>query len=368
MQEKLLFSLEEAEEQLRTPNFTMDHYELPLSEVTLNSPDSVEIAGESLSLSKFGQRSLCKILEVPNNFNTRLHADDTELWSEMVRRLEKLRDKKVRISTQLTEKETTVIDAFNVATEGWLSNEAFLKNVRFWLDYKPVKIALKGILMDTSGGIMAHFNLPENESGLLEDKTDLFTMGFTMSNSEVLRWRTSGNLDINRLVCTNLARITEKSYGFYCRHGVSSQRLAEDFWSNVQNLVSMNISVEAFINSRVSRLLGTQASLRELKACNDLVSKKIDAVEAKIPDFPNRVPYAAVVAKYGDIKGKSERWLSTASTPVNSYKLFNEMTWITSHTELNPEVKQELDIAIGNIFLSDRMPDLLDVAPDVRWN
>jgi len=362
-------SLEEAEQLLKTDALRMDHYELPLSEVHLVAPDEVKIGEDKFTLTNFGQRSLCKVLEMPNNFSTRLHADATDLWKDMVVKLETLRDTSVRVSTSISDRGTQVIDGINKSSVGWINNEEFFKLAKFWLDYKPVKLSLKGINIDSTGGMIIQLRFPESEVSLISDKSDLFTLGLTLSNSEVVRWRTEAALDLERMVCTNRARISEKSYVMCQSHVKGSGRLIENLWSDTQQIVQMNVSVAEFLKTRINRLVDVPASLRELEMAYRTATKNIMNCEMVVPDLDKRIPFKSVLAKYGiEAKEKTERWKSTATTPVSCYKLYNELTYLGSNLEHLPETQLAMEIECGKTFLSEHGPDLSDIAPRMSWN
>jgi hypothetical protein len=350
----------------------VEHFSDDLGQIKLLAPDKVEFSGQEFPLTTNGQRSLCKLLEIPNNFNTRLHSDSTSLWEEMVKKLEILREQPIRVSLVKSEipNGKQLIESFNPAELGWIDTEQFLNMVDFWLDFAPVKLSLKHVYMDSYGNSMAQFTFPNVEGTILSDPTDIFRLGLTLTNSETVHTRSSIGLAVERMVCTNRAMAPDKDYVVMCKHTKGSQRLIEDLWSSTQQLVMANVSIQKFIEERVNRLVGVKASVRELEAMSLMLKKTIPDISLLVPDVETRIPIESVAAKYGvDFSTKSDHWKSTASTPVDMYELYNQVTWIGSNTELHKEVREELEIKIGSTFLSaDKAPDMLDVAPARNWN
>jgi hypothetical protein len=348
----------------------VEHYVSPLVDLKILTPDTVEYGGQEMGLTSFGQRSLCKLLEIPNNFSTRLHADSESLWSEMTRRIEDLREQEIRVSTVVSESGKLLVEAINPSTLGWISNEEFFKMIEFWTDFQMVKLSLKGVAIDNFGNCTAQFNFLENEGKILNNPSDIFRLGLTLSNSETVRFRSNIGLALERMICMNRAMAPDKSYSIMCKHSKGSQRLMEDMWADTQKIVRSNISVQKFIEERIHRMIGVTASVRELEQTLVMLSKAVQNIEMVVPDLDTRIPAKKVTAAYGvDFSTKSEHWKSTASTPIEMYNLYNEVTWIGSNTGLGREAQEELEVKIGSMFLSDdKAPDMLDVAPIRTWN
>jgi hypothetical protein len=200
---------------------------------------------------------------------------------------------------------------------------------------------------------------------------DLYKFGISLKNSEILHFQPTANLMLERLVCSNGCAIAEKDYRYSVRRGSGFDNIAEHFFNGINNLLSRNISLDRFVRERISRHVNVNMSLRELEACDKLLRKTVDSYEEKIPNYDNLIPLKVVAEKYNlefPIK-RSDRWKATASTPVNSYKMYNDLTKMaTHHRDFESQERSQLQVGLGGIFLSDRNPDMLDIAPQVQWN
>jgi len=347
----------------------IEHYEASLKDVALLDPQTVEISGTKLPLSKSGQSSMCRLLEIPRSFSTRLHADDEELWKIMTTRLEELRNTDVRFSVETGAGDKQFACAFNKKGTPWIPNTEFAKMVDYFIN-KVAKqpITLKVIESAGTGGASAKMIVQNDKIAIAPGSEDIFSLGIDFCNSEILAFNTSLNVAIERLVCSNRAAVREKEYKYAARHSGSFESLVASMYDEFQRLISKNVTVEHFVKTRIHRMTRVNASLREVDEAYRLLSGQ--------PNLKDHVdeeqfPIVEYSRKYGleyPVKGKSERWMSTAETPLNLYELYNRATWVSSNGELvTGETRLWLEIGLGKLFLS-KEPDLMDIAPSIKWN
>lgn len=364
---------DEAVTEISSEAHKREHWNIPLSEMTIDSTDAVEIDGNRYSLTGNGKKTLCKLLEVPANFYQQLNADDEELWKHMVTQLEKLKDTNIRFTTGVNPDKTESIHGFNKASTPWMSNEAFLGVVDYYLKHSNKQLELKHIML-RDNAITAQLHLVGREATIAPGLNDIFKFGLNLSNSEIVLFRSSIEHALERLVCTNRASVSEK--GFMCKmtHVGSSEALIQNYYQGINRFLQQNISVEQFLRERLGEFRNCNASLSELETVYNIGQRCAENIPDRLAEFDSRVPLKKVVEKYGLEfplrQQKSNKWKSTASTPVNLYDLYNNATWIASNAEgFTEDEMLKMQIEIGRTFLDGKKkPDLLDIAPAIVWN
>lgn len=361
-------SLDEARVFLQQDDNVREHFETALVDFPLKTPDTVMIETQEYSLTKLAEKQLCKILDIPQKFSETLNNDDDELWNTMTSRLKDLRSTEIRYSVN---EKNRIIHSVNPVVTPWIGNIEFLEIVEKVLGKQENQVTLKGIGFGKNDTVTAQFISNREEGSIVEAKIpDLFKIGFDICNSESLASSTSLSYAIERLVCTNRATVTEKEYRKTLIHKGSQQSLVNLFYNEFNNLISKNISVEKFIREKLGGFLNVNASLSELASAYSIGEKVIDNLDTRVLDFDTLIPLKSIEKRYGieSCWDKSQTWLRTASTPINLYELYNNVTFIASNAkDLSEEEKLQMQIQIGKEFIGHK-PDMLDIAPIMSWN
>jgi len=362
--------LQKATDTLQTEEYNKEQFESNLSSFKLLSPDSIEIDGEKLAISTNGQRSLCNLLGIPNRFNKELHHDDKDFWSIVVNKLEELKETNVRFSIG-TVKEKKKVYSFVDAQLPWIDNKTFLQMIEHYAANKNVLLDLKDVLISQEK-IVGQFIISDKSAPLIEGADDIFKLALDIVNSEINSCKSSGQLGLERMVCSNRAIKKEKSYRISMNLKQSSEDLINNFYEGINKLLFMNISVERYLRERVSQFLNIKASVHEVESAYKIGTNCATMIPTRLADFDELIPLKKICDSYGlqfpIKKQRSEKWKSTASTPIDLYDLFNNLTYIASNAKnLTDEEKMDMQIAIGNTFLG-KTPDMLDVAPTINWN
>lgn len=369
---KIITSLDEAKSVITLPELAVEHWETELADIKIIQPEVVEVSGNKYSVTASGVKSLCTILGIPPAFYKALHSEDEQLWEHLTSRIEENRNINTRFSTRKGNITDSII-GFNKASAPWISNEAFLDIVAYELQHHP-ELELKAFRLWDSGA-EAQLVFKDKEISILAKATDIFKLGLSMFNSEIVDFRTGARFSLERMFCSNRASMVEKEIQWLATHRGSSENLIQYFYSNLNNMIQRSdISLEKFIRERVDVMTQVNASLKELETAYELGLTLIDRLPDRMSDYDRRIPLKEVAKRYNleypIAKKKSDKWKSTASTPVKLYDLYNEITWIASNApELQDFERFSMEIEIGKAFLSQqRLPDGLDIAPIVSWN
>ena len=356
---------------ISAPEYQKEHFETSLSELKITATNEVEIEGKTYPLTSFGQRSLCKLLEIPERFYSQLNADDEELWQYMVSQLGQLKNIDIRFSLGNLPNGKKDIHAFNKSITPWISNESFLEIVDYYIKHTKTPVELTGAFI-RDNALTLQTNVIGKEAAIATDLKDIFKLGMNFCNSEIVMFRSYIEHCLNRVVCTNHACIPQKDFVIKMNHTGSSEALIQNFYHGVNRLLGMNLSIERFLNETVNTFKSTNASLAEVESAYSIGVKCAERLPDRMANYDSRIPLNRFVSKYGieDLKSKSNKWKATATTPMNLYDLYNEITDIASNTiDLTDDEKFSMQVGIGNAFLKEgKVPDLIDVAPNVNWN
>jgi len=362
--------LEKAGQELFVPENKREYFETELQTIELPNPDLIAIDGTELDLDKRAKGQLCKILEIPAKFYTDLHSKDVDIWSMMVKKLEQIGNKSIRFSLgKMIDSDKQGVFSFNPSDSAWIANEEFLNIAQWILDNSQAKLERVSVW----GSILnIEFTFPLTNSVLVESAmiNDIFTYGINLKNDQDLHSVTQVRGAIERLVCTNRAVMSEKGYTEHCQHiGTSSRSLINEVYKILNKKIKSPNPIDGFIQRQLKPMTECNASLNELKASWDVINYIEPSLneDLKINEL---VPYTKTLKAYNleDTDDKSKMWMSTASTPIKMYDLYNNMTWIASnHGFIDVEKKLATQIKLGKLFLHDS-PNMLDLAPQMNWN
>jgi len=361
-------TLDEARVFLQQDDNVREHFEAPLVDFNLKRPDMVLLDTQEYGLSKLAERQLCGILDIPQKFSETLNNDDDQLWTTMTERLKDLRSTEIRYSVN---EKNRIIHSVNHVDTPWIGNAEFIDIVQKVMEKQENNVSLKGIGFGANDTITAQFISNRSEGSITETgMPDLFKLGFDIRNSESLFKQTSIAYAIERLVCTNRATVADNEYRKTLIHKGSQQLLVNTFYNELNLLLSGNISVEKFIREKLGSFLNVNASLSELAKAYQIGERCIDNLDTRVITFDDLIPLKAIEKRYGieSVSDRSETWQRTASTPVNLYELYNNVTFIASNAkDLSEEEKVNMQIQIGKTFIGHK-PDMLDIAPVMNWN
>lgn len=361
-------TLDEARLFLQQDDNVRDHFESELVDFQVKTPDTVMLDTQEYALSPLAEKQLCKILDIPQRFSETLNNDDDNLWKVMTTRLKDLRSTQIRYSVN---EKNRIIHSVNPVETPWIGNAEFIDIVQRVIEKQDNNITLKGIGFGKNDSLTAQFISNHEEASIVQSgMPDLFKIGFDVCNAESLAISTGISYAIERLVCTNRATVTDKEYKRTLVHKGSQQLLVNTFYSEFYKMLTQNISVEKFIREKLGSFLNVNASLSEMADAYAIGERCIDNLDVRVVEFDTLIPLKNIEKRYGieSVYDKSQTWRRTASTPMNLYELYNNVTHIASNAkDLSEEEKVKMQIQIGRSFIG-HTPDLLDIAPVMTWN
>jgi len=171
---------------------------------------------------------------------------------------------------------------------------------------------------------------------------------------------------LERLSCTN--GNTASQYGFAAdiSHSKFNDRRLETVIQKA--LTVKNESVPLILQEAVSHLQKNNVSMAEFYQYRKFFENLNDdgiytgLINTYFDDKPFYQSYGV------DIKGKSQKWKSTANTGINSYDFFNMITYIASHPKeirMDREHRSQLQINVSNLLFKKEL-DLEDIATSVK--
>ena len=224
-------------------------------------------------------------------------------------------------------------------------------------------IDLKNIIYDEDNHkIIMDFTKPDSEfevNGL----SDIWKSGLHV-NFDGLEFNAMSYLD--RLVCENGA--INKKYGFATNLAKSNYN-QEVIIRKLSHILTNDKSLVEMVQNQTSKMLNVNASVNEfLQFKSFFVSRNVDDNYSKIIDKVFDV--SPIIKAYGvDLNEKSKKWLKSANCGKNAYDLFNDMTYISSHTDnfnMSQEDKLKLQVDASNYLFSKEF-DLYDIPNSVDF-
>lgn len=371
-----LVSIEEAKQLVKKEPYLVEPFDINLEAFKILSPENVEISGEQFALDKKAAIGLCNILGVPKKFYKEINIEDEELWEEInVRKQQRLKTKVRFFVNKVLGLNKRYIKGVSLSEIPWIPDDTFLDMLGYILEKYPM-LKLRGVYL-CQRKLVAQMYFEDKvkspmEKLIVDNQPDLFSLSFDIENSQFVDFRTFVEMGVERMICTNRARSMEKEFTIKLKHSGSSYGLMQDLYNVVDNVINnSDISFEKFLKEKIKRIINCNASLAELNDAYNIGRSCISDVNDRLPELIEKIQIEEVVGKYGlefPIKGKSDRWLTTATTPVNLYQLYNDLTFFASNNKiLTADEKVELQVKFGSLFFK-KSPDLLDIAPRVNWN
>jgi hypothetical protein len=205
---------------------------------------------------------------------------------------------------------------------------------------------------------------PSIDIDIFQNGKDIWHGGQSLTFNEV-GFRT--NPFFERLVCSNGMRA--KDFGF-----VASVHQSKFNVAKIADEIRKAINIDGqkymdMIITASNHLSKNNASIAEFERFKNFFFKKMEDNPSyyKIIDkFFNDQPF---YKSYGvNIAEKSNKWKSTANSGINSYDLFNMLTWIASHEKesgISSKDGIELQLAASNYLFKKEM-DLEDIANQIK--
>lgn len=235
--------------------------------------------------------------------------------------------------------------------------------------------------------MLLHKNLRFNK-GTFNDQTFEVNMKFVdeRSNLTVLEndtWKTgidismgALNFDVRpffqRLVCMN----GNSAFEFGEGTKITNKKFDENYmFSTINKQLNKRKEMDEMIINKVVRLNCNNVSLKEFYDGKEL----FENTKENYKDIGSTDIHDQLILEYfrdeeilnaynlENIKGKSDRWLATADSGINAYKFYNNLTWLSTHTDKT--YMSESDCFQIQKYASDllfkKSLDLEDIAPRV---
>lgn len=332
--------------------------------------NKVLVAGNELSMSKASIKQLCKILKVPQSvYDHNFYVDDNDLWNNIVRHLQDKLNKDSEVAMHCDIEKNLIVS---------MSNK--IEKYRYdYVDLLSILDKTKPDMIHTSKnayGLHMSYNTDvELEfTSRIKDK-DIFRL---MNSIELYPFESAGarlNATLMRMVCTNL------SYG---RDRMFSQSISDskndDYAGDIIGAIELFKKepingVYEYYNSKINKMINTNASLEEVKNVNNVFSRVINSnseharlldeygMEFFSKDAKKVLPVEYLESKYEGIIGPDQQE-NKARTPICYYDMYNLITYEGTHSEILTESqKNELKMYAGSL-LSKRLD--FDLPPEIK--
>lgn len=207
------------------------------------------------------------------------------------------------------------------------------------MNFNPQTLQIETQIRDTQSRI-----------DVFNDGEDIWNSGFNINFGEHL---TSISPFLLRLICTNGLTSTQIVANRYLKTNNLKQNT---FFKLINKTVDSDLS--GVVRDNCDRLRKSNASVRELFSARDiLLGHSKELANEYFDDAEVQEAYKPYKIKY-----KNSRWLSSANSNVNGYKLFNNLTHCASHQDLPDQTRMSLNHLASTLFFKG--PDLVFQAPD----
>lgn len=322
-----------------------------LSEVELEGPYSIRLGANKFPLDHSAVKGLCKELDMPASFYTRLHSKNEDAWSRLTTALKAstrphplnllaYNGKIIVITSDLVAltKHDEIIDAAEIVLKA--DKNMKLSTVEF-----------------TGINLNIHLlNEKKIDTGKWLDEKDLFRFGSVIKNNLVDGCLAQACFE--RMICTNL------SYRPIIGVDKSSVRKVDEIPSLLLQLAYTDI--EQMINAALFRMKSNNASVAEVLKVSDMLPSD-DPILAK--NLQAELRLNELAHSYGmtseQIKKKNITWLATARTPFIMYDLYNWVTYLARHEpRLSQYERDRIRLDSGELLFS--VPSLTSIAPTIE--
>jgi hypothetical protein len=280
--------------------------------------------------------------------------DDKDQWVPLQRTLANIKnDRTVTAIVNTCNKEQDVVRFINteIDEERPLDLQRGLDMVKSYLESNDRNITLHQMHFNPQT-LQIETQIRDNQSRIdvFNDGEDIWNSGFNIGFGENL---TSISPFLLRLICTNGLTSTQIVANRYIKTNKLKQ---SSFFRLINKTVDNDLS--AVVRDNCDRLKKCNASLRELFTARDiLLGYSKDLAKDYFDDTQVQEAYKPYKIKY-----KNSRWLASANSNINGYKLFNDLTHCASHQSVPDTTRMQLNHLASTMFFKG--PDMVFQAPD----
>lgn len=208
-----------------------------------------------------------------------------------------------------------------------------------------------------------------DEDNNTPDLVGIWKAGFSLTHSVLGLTAPLFNVELLRMVCSNLTYLPAKTYSYK----LEQEPDFEDRWAHVQTFLrEPPLAPWSGLETMVARLTRTFASYAEVKTARQRLMKlKVDKEDTETLQRVNQaLEWSRIQKGYGirEMEEKPSRiWMQRASTPLKLFDIYNFLTKEATHAPntIDSNLRQSLLIYGGEML--SRKPDLLDNPPPIDW-
>jgi hypothetical protein len=331
-----------------------------LKNISLLDVETISIGHDTFNLTEKASKSFHKILEVPFTFSRSLKNKYSDTWQQLIDALRNKKELDVALAIDYSGRNGVSGLIRNVYTPNShpISFSDFVK-----IAEKVANESHRSVTFDMTREFQfATFGNNDSDKFAI-DGSEVFFRNVSVYNSPIMLDSAVVYSSIERIVCSNLMLLSNVRKFYHRIVPISAEpgRLLE---ASLYSSILSRSDINNYTRERYEIMKKYNASLMELNFAYNVLKKYYAEDDQNLQNIWNKLSQTISEFKLSyPIKKKSVKWLSSAESSFKYWDLYNDMTYLNSHSKMSNFSYSPMEVPVFISSYFSKNPDLVDIAP-----